>query len=83
MVALPDAAALEEPELQPEAQARGASPRREQPLQVALPELAPQESEVQPEVALVLPRAAQPQALPRQEALQTELVALPPLPSFA
>jgi len=69
--ALRDAAGLEE--LVPQPEALAASLQRVQPLRVAQPELALQESEAQPEVALVWPRAALPRALQRQEALEAEL----------
>jgi hypothetical protein len=76
-----DAAAVEEVELQPEAQRT--SPRWEQPPQAARPEVARRESGGQAEVALVLHREPQPRALPRQEALQAEPAALLLLLSFA
>jgi hypothetical protein len=77
-----DAAALQEFELQPEAQAQQASPPPGQPLRAAQPEVALREWEAQPEVASVLPREAQPQASPRQEALRAEPAASRLLPSF-
>ena len=64
-VAQQDAGAPEELEPQPEAQALRVSPRWEQRLQAAQPEVALRESEAQAEEASVLPRVAQPQASPR------------------
>jgi hypothetical protein len=79
-VAPQDAGALEELEPQPEAQR--VSPRWEQRLQAAQPEVALPKSEAQAKEASVLPWEAQPQASPRQEALQAEPGPLL-LPSFA
>ena len=79
-VALADAAGLEQHV--PQAEALAASRQRVRPLRVARPEVALEESEGQPEVALVLPRAVPPQASPQQEAPPAEPRAPQLLPSF-
>ena len=66
-----DVVVLEPPEyfeLQLESRVQRASPLQERPLRAAQRAVALPESEAQPEVALVLPPAPQPRALPRQEA---------------